>query len=58
MRKMRSSGKTLCSTSLSSRADSRSRPNGFSTTIRPRSCSPTEASDSATVGNIVGGIAM
>ena len=39
-------------------ADCRSRPNGFSTTIRPRSLSPTDASASATVGNIVGGIAM
>ena len=58
MRKMRSSGKMLCSVSLRSMADCRSRPNGFSTTIRPRSCSPTDASASATVGNICGGIAM
>ena len=58
MRKMRSSGNTLCSVAFSSRADIRSRPNGFSTTIRPRSLSPTEANDSATIGNIDGGIAM
>ena len=58
MRKIRSSGKMPCSVSFSSRADGRSRPNGFSTTMRPRSLSPTEASASATVGNIVGGMAM
>ena len=44
-----------CSSSI---ADSRSRPNGFSTTIRPRWWRSTEASFWATVGNMVGGIAM
>ena len=58
MRKMRSSGKMVCSVLFSSIADSRSRPNGFSTTIRPRSLSPTDASASATVGNMSGGMAM
>ena len=58
MRKMRSSGKMLCSVLLSSIADCRSRPNGFSTTIRPRSLSPTDANASATVGNMSGGMAM
>jgi hypothetical protein len=58
MRKMRSSGNTLCRVSFSSFALARSRPNGFSTTIRPRSFSPTDARLSATVGNIEGGIAM
>ena len=58
MRKMRSSGNTSCSVWLSSWALVWSRPNGFSTTIRPRSLSPTEASADATSGNIVGGIAM
>ena len=58
MRKMWFSGKTWCSTALSSWADWRSRPKGFSTTIRPRLLRPTDASDSATVGNIDGGMAM
>ena len=58
MRKMRSSGNTECSVAFSSTALARSRPNGFSTTMRPRSLSPTDASDWATVGNMVGGIAM
>ncbi len=58
MRKMRSSGNTACSTRFSSSAESRSRPNGFSTTMRPRSLRPTDASFSATVGNMSGGIAM
>ncbi len=58
MRKMRSSGNTSCRVRLSSWALARSRPNGFSTTIRPRSFSPTEASDEATFGKIDGGMAM
>jgi hypothetical protein len=58
MRKMRSSGKIVCSVAFNWRADSRSRPNGFSTTIRPRSLSPTDANRLATSGNIEGGIAM
>ena len=58
MRKMRSSGNTECSVSFSSFALARSRPNGFSTTMRPRSLRPTDASDWATVGNMVGGMAM
>ena len=58
MRKMRSSGNTECSNSFSSTALARSRPNGFSTTIRPRLFNPTDANDCATVGNIVGGMAM
>ena len=58
MRKMRSSGKTECRVRLSSSALGRSRPNGFSTTIRPRSFRPTDANCSATVGNISGGMAM
>ncbi len=58
MRKMRSSGKISCSVALSCSADGRSRPNGFSTTIRPRVFRPTEASDVATIGNMSGGMAM
>ena len=58
MRKMRSSGKTECNVALTSWADVRSRPNGFSTTIRPRSLSPTDANRCATSGNMLGGIAM
>ncbi len=58
MRKIRSSGNAVCSVWFSSLAVVRSRPNGFSTTILPRSLSPTRASDSATAGNIEGGIAM
>ena len=58
MRKMRSSGNTECSVWFSSSAEARSRPNGFSTTIRPRSLSPTDARRRATSGNIDGGIAM
>jgi hypothetical protein len=58
MRKIRCSGKAECSVSFNSRADARSRPNGFSTTIRPRSFRPTEASEFTTVGNADGGIAM
>ena len=58
MRKMASSGKTLWSTSLSSRADSRSRPNGFSTTTRlPSPLSPTRARPCTTSSNIDGGMA-
>ena len=34
MRKIESSGKTECATRLSSRAEARSRPNGFSTMTR------------------------
>jgi len=58
MRKIRSSGNTDARVSLSSSALVRSRPNGFSTTIRPRSLRPTDARLLATSGNIVGGIAM
>ena len=58
MRKMRSSGNTECKVSLSARAEARLRPNGFSTTIRPRSWRPTSAREVATVGNASGGIAM
>ncbi len=58
MRKMRSSGKTECSVSFSSCADGRSRPNGFSTTIRPRSLSPTDASELDDRRERRGGIAM
>ena len=58
MRKIRSSGNTACKVTFSSWAEVRSRPNGFSTTIRPRSFNPTAASDVATVGNMVGGMAM
>ena len=58
MRKIRSSGNTECRSSFSSTALAWSRPNGFSTTMRPRWFNPTDASDWATVGNIVGGMAM
>ena len=58
MRKMRSSGNTACSVAFNSRALARSRPNGFSTTMRPRSFRPTDASDVATAGNMPGGMAM
>ena len=57
MRKIRSSGKDWWSTALSSLADSRSRPKGFSTTTRPRLVSPTASSDSITSGKAEGGMA-
>ena len=43
---------------FSSSAEARSRPNGFSTTMRPLVLSPTSASERATSGNADGGIAM
>ena len=44
MRKICSSRKTSCTVSLSSRADSRSVPNGFSMTTRARSARPASPS--------------
>ena len=57
MRKMRSSGNDLWRVALSSRADARSRPKGFSTTTRPRLVRPTVSRDSMTSGNADGGMA-
>ena len=57
MRKTRSSGKTSWSVRLSARADSRSRPNGFSTITRASSAQPAPASCFTTTGNMLGGIA-
>jgi hypothetical protein len=42
---------------LSARADARSRPNGFSTTMRAPSAQPELPSPSITDGNALGGIA-
>jgi hypothetical protein len=57
MRKTRSSGKTVWRTRLSSRADSRSCPNGFSMTTRAPSAAPDLPSCSMTVAKSDGGIA-
>ncbi len=61
MRNTLSAGKTLSTTSLSSRAVVRSEPNGFSMTTRrhePGACSarPERRSCSVTTGNDFGGI--
>ncbi len=57
MRKMHASGNTLDSVALSLRADSRSRPNGFSTTTRAPSAQPDLPSSRTTSPNRLGGIA-
>ncbi len=57
MRKMRPSGKTECRTRLSSSAEARSCPKGFSTTTRALSAAPLLSSASITVANSDGGIA-
>ena len=57
MRKVLVSGKTDDSVAFSSRADSRSRPNGFSTTTRAPSAAPERPSSRTTVANRLGGIA-
>ena len=57
MRKIRSSGKDWWRMALSSRAEARSRPKGFSTTTRPRLVRPTSSSDSITRGKADGGMA-
>ena len=57
MRKIRSSGKDWWRMALSSLADARSRPKGFSTTTRPRLVRPTVSRDSITSGNAEGGMA-
>ena len=57
MRKMRSSGNASWRTAFNCSADARSRPNGFSTTTRPRRLRPTLASDWVILGNAVGGMA-
>ena len=49
MRKMACSGKNRCSVRFSSRAEARSRPNGFSTTTRASLAQPAFASPSTTV---------
>ncbi len=56
MRKMRDSSNTACRVWFSSRADARSRPNGFSTTTPP-SEAPIRPSPCTTVSNRLGGIA-
>ena len=50
-------GEVRCSVALSSRADARSRPNGFSMIRRAPLLSPTSASPPATHSNIDGGMA-
>ena len=57
MRKIESSGNTFRSTLLSARAESRSRPNGFSTTTREPCVQPVAERFSTIVGNALGGIA-
>ena len=57
MRKMADSGKCSWRVSLSSTAESWSRPNGFSMISRAPRSSPTPAMPPATVANIDGGMA-
>ena len=57
MRKTDSSGNTLWMTSSSSVADARSRPNGFSTTMRPPLWRSTFAMPCTTSSKSDGGIA-
>ena len=57
MRKMRSSGRWRCRIWLSSMAEARSRPNGFSTITRALSMLPAAARPSVTVANMLGGMA-
>ena len=57
MRKIESSGNAARATPLSSRADARSRPNGFSTITRAFSVRPAALSPLITVSNSAGGIA-
>jgi hypothetical protein len=57
MRKMASSGSCRRRMAFSSRAERRSRPKGFSTTIRAPREIPAPASPSTTVANIEGGMA-
>ena len=57
MRKISRSSNTPRRMSLSARADSRSRPNGFSTTTRAPAVQPALASCSTTKPNREGGIA-
>ena len=57
MRKIESSGKAARATRLSSRADARSRPNGFSTMTRACSARPAAPSPLMTVANSAGGMA-
>ncbi len=57
MRKIADSGNTACSVRLSARAEARSRPNGFSTTIRAPSAQPACCRFFATTPNRLGGIA-
>ena len=57
MRKMSGSSKDACSVAVSARALARSRPNGFSTTIRALRAHPEAPSPRITGSNIVGGTA-
>ena len=57
MRKIESSSNTLRADRLRSRAEARSRPNGFSTITRAFVARPATASASMTVGNKDGGMA-
>ena len=57
MRKIESSGKTESAMRLSSRAEARSRPNGFSTITRAPWPSPAAPRPRMTVGKSVGGMA-
>jgi hypothetical protein len=57
MRKIAGSGNTAWSTRLSSRADARSRPNGFSTITRASFAALDLPRPSTTVANKLGGMA-
>ena len=57
MRKTSASSNAACSVALSARADSRSRPKGFSMMRRALRTQPERSSPSTTVGNTLGGIA-
>ena len=57
MRKIAGSGNTECNTRLSSCAEARSRPNGFSTMTRASLAQPDLPRPSTTVGNKLGGMA-
>ena len=57
MRKTEDSGKTLCSVWLSSCADAKSWPKGFSMMTRAWLAQPVRPSAATTVGNMLGGMA-
>jgi len=57
MRKTSASSNAECRVAVSVRAESTSRPNGFSMITRASRAAPERSSPSITVGNTLGGIA-